>query len=170
MSSFDPNADFFAAPRPPHAPSAPPAPGHGFGAPPRPPAPAPSSPPPVPRTPVPTWAKVLIAVGCVVLLLPVLGVVGAVAIPVFLNQRGKAAEAQVKQDVRSVAMAEENYAVANGTYTTDPLALGVAEPESEVVILAADTAGYCLGGRDADGEGDPWYYSSTGGLSRTPCA
>ena len=157
MSSFDPNADFFAAPPPPRTPPAPPVP-----------APAPQQ--PVQRTPVPTWAKVLIAIGCVLLVLPVLGIVGAVAIPVFLDQRSKAADVQVKEDVQAVAMAEENYAMANGTYTTDPLALGIAAPQSEVVILAADAVGYCIGGRDADGEGDAWYYSSSAGISKTPCA
>jgi len=42
---------------------------------------------------MPGWARALIALGAAMLLLTVIGIVAAVAIPVFLNQRGKAAAA-----------------------------------------------------------------------------
>ncbi|GAA0289704.1 type IV pilin protein [Kineococcus aurantiacus] len=169
MSPFDPNADFYSGSRPPAAPEPfrPP-----FGSPGVPAAPvAHAVPPAVPPAPrVPTWGKVLIGLGIGFAALTVLGIVAAVAIPVFLSQHAKAADSVVKQDLRAVAQAEENVWMATGSYTGDPAALDVAEPASQVAILAADPQGYCLAGRDAQGHGRVWYYSSAAGLSRTACA
>ena len=121
------------------------------------------------RAPVPTWAKVLIVLGVLGFGLIALGIVAAIAIPVFLNQREKAADVEVKSDLRSVASAEESYYTDFASYTADPSQLDVAQPASQIAVLAADSTGYCLGGRPADGRGNVWYYSSSAGLTRTSC-
>lgn len=165
MTLPDPNADFYATPQ-----RLAPAP----GAPVRFPAPASAAtPPPWPVAPtprMPTWAKVLIALGAALTALVLLAIVASVALPVFLAQRAKAADAQVRTDLVTVARAQETFWSTTGSYTEDPTALGVAEPVSQVAILWADTQGYCLGGRDERGRGHIWYYSTSTGLSLTPCA
>ncbi|HEX4011711.1 MAG TPA: prepilin-type N-terminal cleavage/methylation domain-containing protein [Solirubrobacteraceae bacterium] len=47
----------------------------------------------------------------------IIGILAAVAIPAFLNQRGKAQDANVKSDINTAQTAEETYATNNGTGT-----------------------------------------------------
>jgi type IV pilus assembly protein PilA len=47
----------------------------------------------------------------------IIGVLSAIAIPVFLSQRGKGYDAQAKSDLRNMALAEETYLTANFIYT-----------------------------------------------------
>ena len=51
----------------------------------------------------------------------IIGILAAVAIPAFLNQKGKAQDANVKTDVTTAQTAEETYSTNNGsgTYTDD---------------------------------------------------
>jgi type IV pilus assembly protein PilA len=123
------------------------------------------------KTPVPTWAKVLIALGVLGAGLVVLGILAAIAIPVFLNQRAEAADLEVKKDLQAVASAQHQVMANTGTYTLDPLALGIPEPASDVAIVAADSYDFCLAGRPhGDGGATVWFYSLGGGMSTTPCA
>src|SRR3979409_1572455 len=48
----------------------------------------------------------------------IIGILAAIAIPIFLNQRKKAADASVKSDVRSVATAMETAFTDTATYPT----------------------------------------------------
>jgi type IV pilus assembly protein PilA len=49
----------------------------------------------------------------------IIGILAAIAIPVFLNQRQKGYDAQAKSDVRNMATAEETYLTDNpSSYTT----------------------------------------------------
>ncbi|MEP6481571.1 MAG: prepilin-type N-terminal cleavage/methylation domain-containing protein [Rhodoglobus sp.] len=48
----------------------------------------------------------------------IIGILAAIAIPVFLNQRQQAWDASVKSDLATIAIAAESYATANnGSYT-----------------------------------------------------
>src|SRR5829696_8702035 len=47
----------------------------------------------------------------------IIGILAAIAIPVYLNQRNKAYDAQAKSDVRNMATAEESWLVDNNAYT-----------------------------------------------------
>jgi type IV pilus assembly protein PilA len=60
----------------------------------------------------------------------IIGILAAVAIPAFLNQKGKAQDANVKTDVTTAQTAEETYSTNNGsgTYTTSGAALYAIEP------------------------------------------
>ena len=49
----------------------------------------------------------------------IIGILAAIAIPVFLNQRQKGYDAQTKSDVRNLATAEETYFTDNNNYTTN---------------------------------------------------
>jgi type IV pilus assembly protein PilA len=60
----------------------------------------------------------------------IIGILAAVAIPAFLNQKGKAQDANVKTDVTTAQTAEETYSTNNGsgTYTTTASQLTAIEP------------------------------------------
>src|SRR3954470_1125208 len=49
----------------------------------------------------------------------IIGILAAIAIPVFLNQRQKGYDAQAKSDLRNAATAEETYMTEANTYSTD---------------------------------------------------
>ena len=53
----------------------------------------------------------------------IIGILAAIAIPVFLNQRQKGWEAAVQSDLRNAATAQETYLTENANYTTDIAAL-----------------------------------------------
>jgi len=48
----------------------------------------------------------------------IIGILAAIAIPVFLNQRQKGYDAQAKSDLRNLATIEETYMVDNNHYGT----------------------------------------------------
>ena len=52
----------------------------------------------------------------------IIGILAAIAIPVFLNQRKKGYDAQAKSDLRNMATAEETYLTDNPTGYTSVLA------------------------------------------------
>jgi prepilin-type N-terminal cleavage/methylation domain-containing protein len=60
----------------------------------------------------------------------IIGILAAIAIPIFLNQRKKAADAAVKSDVRSVATALETAFTDTEAY---PLAAAITNPSSAAV-------------------------------------
>src|SRR4051812_39392339 len=49
----------------------------------------------------------------------IIGILAAIAIPVFLNQRQKGYDAQAKSDLRNAATAEETYMTDANQYSTD---------------------------------------------------
>jgi type IV pilus assembly protein PilA len=57
----------------------------------------------------------------------IIGILAAIAIPVFLNQRQKGYDAQAKSDLRNLATLEETYLTDNPT-SYAPLATLVAAP------------------------------------------
>jgi type IV pilus assembly protein PilA len=59
----------------------------------------------------------------------IIGILAAVAIPTFLNQRGKAYDSNAQSMVKAMQVAEETYATANnGNYTTSVSALEQIDP------------------------------------------
>ena len=111
----------------------------------------------------------------------IIGILAAIAIPAFLNQRGKAYDAQAKSNVRTAQTAEETYATDNnGTYASDTLSgtdtgsLATIEPTLKnspfVTATANGTTGYTLVATSAGST--PVTYSltaATGVVTRT-CA
>src|ERR1700761_6480469 len=58
----------------------------------------------------------------------IIGILAAVAIPAFLNQRGKANDANVKSDITTAQTAEETYYTDNQNYTATSTNLTNIEP------------------------------------------
>jgi len=103
----------------------------------------------------------------------IIGILAAIAIPVFLNQRKKGWDAQAKSDLKNMATAEETVLTDVGTYTTDvgngaAPALGLADAgfkksgdtsaHSAKVFTTGAANGYCLAVTSKSGL--VWYYDS----------
>jgi type IV pilus assembly protein PilA len=108
----------------------------------------------------------------------IIGILAAIAIPVFLNQRKKAVDASLKSDLRTVANEEETYftdfqkylAVAASTGTLVVGADTVTLSNGNTVTVALNTAGtaYCVSGTNPKSTNgvaaSTVYVSSQGGL------
>jgi type IV pilus assembly protein PilA len=109
----------------------------------------------------------------------IIGILAAIAIPVFLNQRQKGWEAAVKSDLRNAATAQETFLTENAAYTTNVVALqsvgfkysdGKNYSGGTAAISVASVNGglnYCMQA-EANGGAD-FRYSSPGGLETGTC-
>jgi prepilin-type N-terminal cleavage/methylation domain-containing protein len=113
----------------------------------------------------------------------IIGILAAIAIPVFLNQRKKAVDTSMKSDLRTVANEEETYFTDNQKYIAAPAAAVVAVGATNVtlskgnvgsVILNATGSAYCILVTRAAGfqpSSQDWtYVSNLGGLQAAPLA
>ena len=73
----------------------------------------------------------------------IIGILAAVAIPAFLNQRGKANDANVKSDITTAQTAEETYYTDNQVYSQTNSDLTAIEP-TLTQAFAASPAGDSL--------------------------
>jgi type IV pilus assembly protein PilA len=99
----------------------------------------------------------------------IIGILAAIAIPVFLSQREGAWESQVKSDIANAVIAAETYSTNNnGTYA------GLGEPELEaagykasnsvaLTVTSADASGYVFTVTHTDYTGQTWTYTSSTG-------
>ena len=101
----------------------------------------------------------------------IIGILAAIAIPVFLNQRKKGYDAQAKSDLRNLATGEETYLTDNPTsYAPSVAALTAAgvdvklSPNAVTTVKSISTnASFCL--MSVSDSGKTFYYdSSAGGL------
>jgi type IV pilus assembly protein PilA len=99
----------------------------------------------------------------------IIGILAAIAIPTFLNQRQVAWEGQVRSDIANAAIAAETLAVNNnGSYstitTTGALAgAGYRGTDGVTITPSVDGAGYRLVGSHRDLGAARWSYSSLTG-------
>jgi type IV pilus assembly protein PilA len=110
----------------------------------------------------------------------IIGILAAIAIPVFLNQRKKGYEASMKSDLRTVANEMETYFTDFQVYPAVPAASGSVTIGSDtaklstgntVTALAAGNNGFCLKMTSTKvAAATIWYYDSlNGGVSNTAC-
>ncbi len=121
----------------------------------------------------------------------IIGILAAIAIPVFLSQKGKSYEASMKYDLRAVAGKVEIFYTDNWTYAGVPFGAGAGAGQTitgvnqtvgpgEKVTLSHGNAisleavgqnGYCLSATNSQVTGSKvWYYDSTGGgVTTTSC-
>ncbi len=102
----------------------------------------------------------------------IIGILAAIAIPVFLNQRKKGWESAVKSDLRNYAIVMETHLTDTGAYN----AAGLPEPvESKDVTVTVDESTtadtYCIEGKHAKltGAGDVWSLKPGGVLDKVAC-
>ena len=104
----------------------------------------------------------------------IVGILAAIAIPVFLNQRNKGFDSAVRSDLRNSATAQETWLTDGAGYTNkvaDLEAVGFKYSAAKnydggKALLTATTAGndYCMQGVSASGA--TFVYSNTGGLGQ----
>jgi prepilin-type N-terminal cleavage/methylation domain-containing protein len=103
----------------------------------------------------------------------IIGILAAIAIPVFLNQRQKAVDTGIKADLKTAADFEETWFVDNNAYSSTKANFTAGNvkftgtDKVEAAVNAAGT-GYCLRGSNTGGSGGAsaffWYDSLLGGL------
>jgi prepilin-type N-terminal cleavage/methylation domain-containing protein len=69
----------------------------------------------------------------------IIGILAAIAIPKFANTKGKAYAASMRSDLRNLATAEEGYYFSHEIYTTDLTELDF-QPSSGVVIAFGEAS------------------------------
>lgn len=67
----------------------------------------------------------------------IIGILAAIAIPKFRNTRDRAYIATIKADIRNLATAQESYLADFVTYTTNLAALSTNESEGVTLTIAA---------------------------------
>ena len=107
----------------------------------------------------------------------IIGILAAIAIPLFLSQREKGVEASIKSDLKNAATQLETYSV-DATWTqasdgnVDVLATDFTPSPNNTVTLdggSSSAAGFCLKGVSSETTTVYYYDSTAGGLSETDC-
>jgi len=99
----------------------------------------------------------------------IIGILAAVAIPIFLNQRSRATDSAIKSDMRLMAEWQETYATSRFEYGSKLDLEGDgsdvrASPTVTVTIESYDSQGYCLRGESTQSDAIWYYDSQAGGL------
>ena len=102
----------------------------------------------------------------------IIGILAAIAIPVFLSQQDAAKDSAAKSDLGSMKVAVIAFATtSNGTYPDDvaDLATEGFTPSDGVTghTVSATSAGMCLSATSATST--TFYITDTEGVSTTPC-
>ena len=98
----------------------------------------------------------------------IIGILAAIAIPVFLNQRVKAYDTSVRSDLRNLAQFQEGYLIAHTRYATiaEIRATGdgvrVSPDVTLSVVLYDGARGYCLSAKH-NGSPNTWFWDSLAG-------
>jgi len=95
----------------------------------------------------------------------IIGILAAIAIPVFLNQRKKGYDAQAKSDARNAATAEETVLGDNNTYGTVLQASGFKpSPNVSTMVKFNAGTGYCIVTNNSNSTNFFLYDSTAGGF------
>ncbi len=70
----------------------------------------------------------------------IIGILAAIAIPKFANSKGKAFNATLKSDLRNLATAQESYFFSNSVYTTSIVGLSYNTSPGVTVSIGAGNA------------------------------
>jgi type IV pilus assembly protein PilA len=100
----------------------------------------------------------------------IIGILAAIAIPVFLNQRASARDASVKSDLNSVAKVMETVYTDTGAYPTSADTTWVEDNDvvsspGNYIVVVSGTTGFEVFGCNVESD-NGWYYTSAdGGLN-----
>ena len=103
----------------------------------------------------------------VMIVVAIIGILAAIAIPRFATYRQRAQDSAAKSALHNLAKAQENYYFQHETYTLDKTALynvsgWLVEPSVTINILAADTESWSATGQH-NASSNTWTYSSSAG-------
>ena len=95
----------------------------------------------------------------------IIAILAAIAIPIFLSQRNSARDASVQSDVNGAAKVVETLRVTTGTLPANGAAVvGVQKSDGNTLWYAASGGNYQIWGCNADADKTYEYNSATGGL------
>ncbi len=103
----------------------------------------------------------------------IIGILSAIAIPIFLGQQNQAKEAATKSDLANLKVAVVSSATANnGTYPTTTAGLASygfvqSSNTTAVSIIGANSNGICLSATSTTGT--VFYITNSAGVSTTAC-
>ncbi len=101
----------------------------------------------------------------------IIGILAAIAIPVFLNQRNSARNASAESDARNIAIAMESAYTTLGQYPTTTTELtdqGAQKSQGNYADVKVVGAAYVISTCNAE-SGDLFYYdSAAGGVTEAP--
>jgi type II secretory pathway pseudopilin PulG len=107
----------------------------------------------------------------------IIGILAAIAVPVFLSQRNRATESNMKTDLRNVAVRMETAFIGTLTYPTDISAFAgdlTYSTNTTVSIVATGNPNvYCLRAENPGARDDIYFDSDNGGIQLpigTPCS
>ena len=100
----------------------------------------------------------------------IIGILAAIAIPVFLNQRKKGYDAQAKSDARNAATSLETVLTDTNAYlAASMLAAGFKGSPAVATSVAVNAGvGYCVVTNNSNSTNAFLYDSAAGGLKNTP--
>ena len=99
----------------------------------------------------------------------IIGILAAIAIPMFLNQRKSAVDSSVQSDIKNAATVVETALIKSGGTTTavnSTLASSAKLSPNTVLTYSGDSNGYCIIGKNTGGDiaaGTGFVYASKGG-------
>lgn len=113
----------------------------------------------------------------------IIGILAAIAIPVFLNQRAKAQDTSTKADVTTIGKEVATYyvdntaaptggvAIASGQYTVGGTSVGRVSQSTISVASANFTSpsAWCVALTNTAGSTQTWKYSAANGLQSGAC-
>jgi type IV pilus assembly protein PilA len=108
----------------------------------------------------------------------IIGILAAIAIPVFLNQRQRGWVAAAQSELRNAAVAQESHYTGMGTGNSYADSLGLLEAQGfrtaddvDFEVISASTEGYCMRAiHNSAPTGEDWYFSSdVGAPSEDAC-
>jgi prepilin-type N-terminal cleavage/methylation domain-containing protein len=111
----------------------------------------------------------------------IIGILAAIAIPVFLNQRKKGYEASMKSDLRTVANEMETYftdaqvypAALTGTAPSVVVGTGgntvTLSSGNAIVVTSSSANSFCLDATSSKTSATWKYNSATGGVQKGTC-
>jgi len=100
----------------------------------------------------------------------IIGILAAIAIPIFLNQRKKGVDASIESDLKSLATAQETVYTDTQAYSdvkADLVGEGWKSSTGNVITVSVDADSYCIHGTNPGGSKEYWYDSANGGLVPT---
>lgn len=104
----------------------------------------------------------------------VIGILAAIAIPMFLNQRKSAVEASMQSDLKNAATAMEQEGVRNGgKFPSSVPVYDKQSPDNKITLdsLKSSTTSYCLNARNANYPELKFSYNSiAGGMLKGDCS
>ena len=103
----------------------------------------------------------------------IIGILAAIAIPVFLAQRERGWRGTVQSDLRNYAILAETHLTDTGSYEGAATAFPPADSASEDVTMAmpvATASTYCIEAFHANNTGEEWSLRPGAGLTEGDCA